>query len=170
MREKEKEVQQRERLKAFDRELFSYTGKVAWFLPGLFSFLLLGMMVIPIQEIMGEDWKLSLFSMIFSVWIAYMVLQPYVDTNDVWGGARQKKAGTYNKLRYLPVSRKQYRIVRMGYLFHYIWKLAAAGLFIQCAAALLITKSLGLVNVLYGMAILLVVPMLSGWLRLWMDR
>ncbi|MDE6064092.1 MAG: hypothetical protein K2G20_05865, partial [Lachnospiraceae bacterium] len=47
---KEREKEERARIREFDKDLFSYTGQIAWFLSGLFSFILLILMVIPVQE------------------------------------------------------------------------------------------------------------------------
>ena len=45
------EKQQRNVIREFDKELFTYTGQVAWFMPGIISFLLICLMAIPFQEI-----------------------------------------------------------------------------------------------------------------------
>ena len=48
---REEQAQQRRRLREFDKELFSYTGQIAWLLPGLFSFVVLGLMCIPVSVV-----------------------------------------------------------------------------------------------------------------------
>ncbi len=170
MKEKEIADIQKRKLREFDRELFSYTGKVAWFLPALLSFLELVFMAIPVQEMAGEDNKgMAVGFLMFSVWISYMVLLPYENMADAWSLARQRRR-TYDRLRYLPINSKIYRQVRMGYLFRYIWKLTAAGLLVQCIASLLILKRLGIANIGYVIGVLFCIPLLGGYLLLSEDR
>lgn len=160
---KEREKEERARIREFDRELFSYTGQIAWFLPGLFSFILLVFIAIPVQEI-RDDRTLVGLGCIMASWIVYFVQQPYVNVTDSLT-RQQKKSGTYRKLKYLPVSRKQYRRVRVEYLFRYLWKLALIGLILQCVMAALI-KSITVWNVVYVLCVLLVWPFFVGWLLL----
>ena len=99
------------------------------------------------------------------VWIPFSVLSPYINMTEPFT-PYQRRNKTYDKLKYLPVSRKQYRIVRMGYLFRYIWKLAAAGLAVQCIFAMAIVKYFDIWNIIYVAAIMFVLPLLAGWLML----
>ncbi len=160
MTRKEEAKRQRELLRAFDKELFSYTGQLAWFIPALFSFLLLIYLFIPVQETM-DDMTLAIWvPTYFTLMIAYFVLHPYILIQDS-ASANKKVQPTHLKLRYLPVSKRQYRIVRMGYLFRFFWKLGLAGTIIQCGMALL-THTFGIANILYCIAIFGVLPMLVG--------
>lgn len=162
--QKEREKEVRARIREFDKELFSYTGQIAWFLPGLFSFILVALMGIPVQEI-TRDSKFGVIGFILAAWISYFVLQPYVNVTDSLT-RQQKKSGTYRKLKYLPVSKKQYRRVRMAYLFRYLWKLALIGLVLQCVMAAVDGNSVTVWNILYAVGILLVCPLFLGWLCL----
>lgn len=130
-------MEQREKIKEFDKELFSATGQVAWFAPGIFSFLLLILFAIPIQEISGESRYMIAIGASWAFWIAYLVLLPY---ETVTNKVQTKKNKTFGRLKYLPVSAKQYRTVRMGYLFRFVKRLALIGLVLQCTAAFLVLK------------------------------
>lgn len=161
--------QQRDIIREFDKELFTYTGQIAWFLPGIFSFLLICLMAIPFQEVGPGDYIIWVNGCNFSAWISYLVLQPYLYTTDTFS-PRNTTSITYNKLRYLPVSRKQYNRVRLGYVIRYVWKLTLIGLTVQCLSAFLTTGTVTVWNVLYGIGILFVAPLLIGWLQLMINR
>lgn len=157
---------QRDRLREFDRELFSYTGQIAWLLPGLFSFLLLILMGIPVQEIEREDGALWWSVFMLVICNTFFVLQPYINITDTFERQSGRHNRTYDKLKYLPVSRRQYIAVRMGYLFRFTWKIALAGTVIQCIFAAVALGSVDFINVVYAAAALLLVPLAVGWLLL----
>lgn len=157
---------QRKRIREFDKELFSYTGQIAWLLPGIFSFIAMILMFIPVQEMGSGDRFLYLQVPISTIWISIFILQPYLFTTEPFAGSRQKIRRTYNKLKYLPVSKKQYDLVRLGYLFRYTWKLTAVGMLIQCLSAVLLAGYMDIRNILYTTAVLFVTPMLAGWLQI----
>lgn len=162
---KENEKKQRERLQKFDKELFTYTGQIAWFPVAIFSFLCLVLQAIPVQELQNSRPNIWLSICLFSIWIPYFVVLPYVNMTDALT-PYQRKNKTYDKLKYLPVSKKQYRIVRMGYVIRYIWKLTVAGLAVQCTFSLGVMKYLDVWNILYVVAILFALPLVIGWLML----
>lgn len=157
--QKEKEV-----LRSFDKELFSHTGKLSWFNSGLFSFLLLILLALPIQEISKEDRVCIYSGIILSCWLTFYILLPYINITDSLERI-QPNSSTYTKLKYLPISKKQYILVRMGYLFRFFRNLMILGMIVQCTTAL-ISKCFGIENVLYIIGMLFVLPMLVGWLDL----
>ncbi len=163
---REEQAQQRRRLREFDKELFSYTGQIAWLLPGLFSFVVLGLMCIPVQEAGSGDSYPGIVTFLSGVWIPFCVLQPYVNVTDTFERPKNNRNRTYDKLKYLPVSRKQYISVRMGYLFRYLWKLTLAGVAVQCIFAAVDLGRAEPVNVVYAVGVLLFVPMAAGWIQL----
>lgn len=118
----------------------------------------------PVQEVEQDGKSFFYIISIFSVIISYSVLLPYVNTTDAMSN-RQRNSGTYDKLKYLPISKRQYRIVRMGYLFRYFWKFSLAGLLIQCTTSLL-SGNVGIKNILYVLIVLFVIPLTTGWLQL----
>lgn len=166
MNQKESEKKQRELLRKFDKELYTYTGGgIAWFVNSVFCFISLLLQAIPVQELQNDNANIWLSYCMFIIWITYCVLLPYVNMTEPFT-PYQRQNKTYDKLKYLPVSKKQYRIVRMGYLFRYMWKLTAAGLVVQCAFSLAIMKYLDVWNIIYVVAILFVLPLVFGWLML----
>lgn len=159
---REENRRQRECLRAFDAELFTYTGQVAWFLPAIFSFILLVYFAIPVQEMDG-DFFLPAF---LSAWMPYFVRLPYTYGPFI----DNKRESIRDRLRYLPVSQAQYVRVRMGYLLRFHWKLAAAGLVLQCLFALGIEKRIELWNVLYATGFLLLEPLAVGLVQLALEN
>ena len=165
MNQKESEKKQRELLRKFDKELFTYTGGIAWLLVSMFSFICLILQTIPVQELQNNSANILLPYCMFIIWLPYCILSPYVNMTDAFT-PHQRSNKTYDKLKYLPVSKKQYRIVRMGYLFRYMWKLTVAGLVVQCTFSLAVMKYLDVWNIIYVVAILFVLPLVTGWLML----
>lgn len=164
MDKKERARREREKIREFDKELFRYTGQVAWFLPGIFSFLILAMIAIPLQAVM-EDRGMAVTCVIMATWVTYFVLQPYVNVTDSLT-PQQKNGGTWSRLKVLPVSKREYRRVREGYLFRYLWKLVLMGCIIQCAMTALDGGTITVWNFVYVVCILLVYPLCMGWLLL----
>lgn len=162
---KRREQEERTRIREFDKELLSYTGQVAWFVPVIFSVVLIVLMVVPVQEVAHGAKIIWLNGFMMVTWFTFYTLQPYVHVTDFLT-PKKKTSATYSKLKYLPVSKKQYRRVRMEYLFRYVWKQALIGLVVQCAVAAAALKSVTVWNVLYVVAFLLVLPLLLGWLAL----
>jgi len=165
MNQKENEMKQRELLREFDKELFTYTGQISWFLSGIFSFISLCLLAIPMQEVITGNENLWTTSCMCAIWIPYSVLLPYINMTDAFT-PHQKHNRTYDKLKYLPVSKKQYRIVRMEYLFRYIWKLTIVGLVVQCSFTIITVGSVSVWNIVYVAAILFVLPLFCGWILL----
>ena len=161
-----KDAEQRKRLREFDRELFSYTGQIAWLVPGIFSFAVLGLMCIPVQEIRSEDNYLGVMAFMVCVLLPYFILLPYINITDAFERPKNNRNMTYDKLKYLPVSRKQYILVRMGYLFRYMWKLALAGGAVQCIFAIGEMGRVELVNIAYAAGVLLLMPLAVGWIQM----
>lgn len=145
------------------------SGQVAWFLPGMFSFLLLIVMAIPVQEIVSDGEGIWLSGMLFPMWISYGILRPYINTTDAVM-PQQEKSRTWDKLKYLPVSKRQYNLVRIKYVFNFVWKLTAVGMILQCVSALICIKRIEAGNILYAAGILFVVPLMVGWLCLLTDK
>ncbi len=163
---RKEQAEQRRRLREFDKELFSCTGQIAWFLSGLFSFAVLGLMCIPVQEARSGDRYPGIVTFLSGAWISFSVLQPYVNVTDTFERPKNNRNRTYDKLKYLPVSRKQYISVRMGYLFRFLWKLTLAGAAVQCIFAAVDLGRVEPVNVVYAVGVLLLIPLVAGWIQL----
>jgi hypothetical protein len=154
----EQDRKQQELLKELDKELFTYTGQIPWLLPGIFSFISIVLGAIPINE----DLKLSILEMVYMMCMLVLsVLSPYMACNEF--GLKKKKTDViYNKIKYIPVSRKNFIYVRMEYLFKYLWKLCAIELFIHIIIS--IAGRVYTVNdYLYVVFFMFVFPMALGW-------
>lgn len=171
-REQKKEEGRRQRaiLRKFDANLFTYTGQIAWLWPVLGSFLELILMAIPVQEYMADEDRFMMFWLpfFFAFGISYALLWPYTILSDGFT-PQQKNAKISRKLRYLPISRRQFIYVRLGYLHRYLWKVTAIGLALQCLFALGIEKQIGIINILYVVAVLYAGPMILGGIQLLTD-
>lgn len=157
MNQKDNEKFQRELLRAFDKELFSYTGQIAWFLPAIFSFMLLVIMCIPFQEIKNEGSIIGITGML-TLFTAFYVLAPYIFSNDSFT-PQQPKSPTYEKLKYLPISKKQYIFVRMEYVFRFFRRLTIIALILHCSISVFAYHTITIENILYILVILLVLPL-----------
>lgn len=153
--------QHRAIIKEFNMDLFSYTGQVAWFMPGIFSFVLICLLIIPVGELSNKDNYIWFIEIMLSALISRLVLLPYINVTDSMS-PQNTKSRTFDKLKYLPVSRKQYKRVLMQQLFSYMWKLTVIGLVVHCIFALLIAKRIEIFDVTYVVTILFILPMLTG--------
>ena len=147
---REEQAGQRRRLREFDKELFSYTGQIAWFLSGLFAFAVLGLMCTPVQEAGSGDSYPGIVTFLSGIWISWSVLQPYVNVTDTFERPKNNRSRTYDKLKYLPVSRK----------------LTLAGGAVQCIFTAADLGRVEPVNVAYAVGVLFLIPMASGWIQL----
>ena len=126
----------------------------------------MGLMCIPVQEIRSEDNYLGVMAFMVCVLLPYFILLPYINITDAFERPKNNRNMTYDKLKYLPVSRKQYILVRMGYLFRYMWKLALAGGAVQCIFAIGEMGRVELVNIAYAAGVLLLMPLAVGWIQM----
>lgn len=156
---------QRKNIKAFQKELFSYTGQIAWFLPGFFSFVLLIFAMIPMQVMFEQpDYGVFCIMLVMLCYLAFLVLSPYVNVTDSLE-RRQKNSATWGKLKNLPVSRRQYVRVLLMRLVSFFWKLTLIAMILQfvCADPLFEIRP-GFLNFLYIAGAYFVVPVAWGWL------
>jgi hypothetical protein len=161
MKLSEQDRKQQELLKEFDKELFTYTGQIAWFLPGMISFIVLILGAIPVSE----NSRFSILYMIYLVaFLVIYILFPYEYCNEFL--KRQKKTDIiYNKLKYIPISRKNFICVRMEYLFKYLWKLCLIELVIHVIISIA-SRSFHVVDYIYVVVFMFVLPMAFGWFKL----
>lgn len=150
-------------IEEFDEKLFSYTGQIAWFLPGIFSFCSIALGAIPFSEFDKSDRELILIMCYLVCMITYFVLQPYLWCNGFGNKLNAKSDSIYKVLKHIPVSKRIFISSRMKYLFRYIWKLAAIVMVIRLIVDL-VSKSFLIVNYLYVILCYFVIPMLVGYL------
>jgi hypothetical protein len=161
MKLSKKDIEQQNLIKEFDKELFTYTGQIAWFLPGIISFIVLILGAIPVSEN-------SRFSILYMIYLMFFlvicILFPYEHCNDFF--KRQKKTDIiYNKLKYIPISRKNFICVRMEYLFKYLWKLCLIELAIHVIISIA-SRSFNIVDYIYVVVFMFILPMAIGWFKL----
>ena len=125
----EMDKKQQELLKHFDKEMFTYTGQVAWLLPGIFSFISLILACIPFSTY-GELDILMVYPLAVNAFIADFVLMPYEWCTESFT-PRKKMDQVSLIFEYIPISKKNYKRVRMEYLFQFFWKLTVIALVLQ---------------------------------------
>lgn len=160
MRERGNNIKQK--IMEFDSELFTYTGVLAWFLPGLFSFLAIILGSVPYSSYeKGESVQYILIY--FTAMISYFVLMPYQ-----WASGFEHKDADdniYKILGYMPVPARDYILVRMKYVFRYFWKLTAVMTAIQIIISV-VSKSFAIENYLFVILCFMIIPMISGGIEL----
>lgn len=150
-------------IEEFDEKLFSYTGQIAWFLPGIFSFCSICLGAIPFSEYDKSDMRLIMIICYLVFMITYFVLQPYLWCNGYGNKVNTKSDSIYRVLKHIPVSKRIFISSRMKYLFRYTWKLAAIVMVVRLIVDLL-SKSFLIVNYLYVILCYYVLPMLEGYM------
>ena len=155
MRLNDNNKKQKKKIMEFDSEIFTYTGVVAWFMPGLFSFLAIGLGCVP-YSCYEKGESVPYFLMYLTAMISHFVLMPYQWTS----GFERKNTddNTYKILRYMPVTIRNYIVVRMKYVFRYFWKLTALMTGIQIIISI-VSKSFAIENYLYVILCFMIIPM-----------
>lgn len=132
-----------EEVRKFDEELkklYSYEilmGKVVWIFCVIMVCL---MMLLPIQEGMQELCAVSQILLLIGV---NMYMQPFMVVYE-----NRKAVSIYQKLKWLPVEKREMKAVRRSYLNAFVGKVLIACLILQQAGALL-NGSWYIGNVLY---------------------
>lgn len=158
MRLNDNNKEQKRKIMEFDSELFTYTGVVAWFLPGLFSFCAIGLGCVP-YSCYEKGESVPYFLIYLTAMISYFVLMPYQWTCD--SQHRNADDNTYKILRYMPVTIRNYIVVRMKYVFRYFWKLTALMTGIQIIISI-VSKSFAIENYLYVILCFIIIPMVTA--------
>ncbi|MCM1256860.1 MAG: hypothetical protein NC307_03305 [Roseburia sp.] len=121
-----------EAVKAFDREwkkqnswdfLMSRVCKI------LFSLCGAGLMFIPVEK---NDWHSFVWSLILLVWAMHFQIRPYMRYTE-----EGSEVSIYEKLKWMPVSRKDIFKVRREYLAKFCLKVGAVTLALQQIGACL---------------------------------
>lgn len=151
-------------LREFDKKLYEYTGKMATIRNIVVIAMVIMFMWFPIQILMEDDFKIVIFyQIIWGCITAHLFLDNYVNATESMSAVKRGKVSdVYEKLKYVPISRKQYKSVRMGYLNNYLLKITTVGLVIQCGISI-ISGDFGIINVLYTIGVLYILPMLYSY-------
>jgi hypothetical protein len=161
MKLSEQDRKMQELLREFDKELFKYTGQIPWLVSGIFSLIALALGAIPVDEC---NFSTLIIMVYITVMLVVFILFPYEACND-FGTNKKKTDNVYNKLKYIPLGRKNYIHVRMGYLFRYLWKLCAIELVIHIIISLA-SRSFNIVDYLYVVGFMFVIPLALGFVKL----
>ncbi len=164
MERKEAEKRQRELLYAFDKEWITYSSHGEEILKVFCIIILLILMMIPLKS-PGDLTENYFFIYFASFSFAEAVLMSYSTITEI-DNNRKKTVSVYRKLRYVPISRKQYVRVRLEYLFRVAWKVTLAGLILHCGMTFLCYHQIGIWNLIHVLFVLFVVPMIFGWLEI----
>lgn len=138
-----------DKIKAFDEEIakmYDYEGMMSKILYVMFAFFASVCMIFPFGGA-KEDRIMAWMAFCLANMSVFQYLQPFMVVG---------KTSIYEKLKWLPVSKKEIREVRMGYLNKYCLKLFVIGVGLQQAASLL-NHSFGLKSLLYPMILYLLV-------------
>lgn len=139
-----------DKIRAFDEELtkiYDYENMMTMLMSVMFIFFTGICMLFP-AEAMGKEFKIVAF-MAFGMgnMSVFQHLYPYMVVG---------KKSIYERLKWMPVSRREIREVRMGYLNQYCFKIFVIGFSLQQVAALL-HRSFGVKSLLYPIVIYLLV-------------
>lgn len=152
------ELAQQAQIRQFDHEIISYDSNgfpPSWgrrFWRGIIILIA----AIPVQSLYGEPALqfMATFWIIYAT-ILYLMRYTYIRENG-------KQISFYQKMKYLPVSERQIKLVRVMYLYDF-WKttfiLAAAA---QLGSVLLIYQKISIENILFILLLLGVMPWLGG--------
>lgn len=157
--------QQKECLENFDKQLFTYTGQVAWFLPALFAFFGIGLGAIPFSSYDNTDISSIAYMIYVSCAMTYYVLHPYLWCNGFGDKKQSKSDSIFGILKTLPVSKEVFVVTRMKYLFRYIWKVTAIVMMIQVVISL-ISKNFFVGNYLFVLLVFMGIPSVFGYMVL----
>lgn len=144
----------------FFKDFFSWNASSlgSWIVAGIFEFFLGVFMWIP------GVWEMELLGVValFSVWGAMSYLSPYLQFQE--GVQTERKTVTiYEKIQYLPISRKELQVYRTKKLAIFCFKMFLVFMAGQCFFALVVDHAFGLTNILYVVIWGLVFPLgLSG--------
>lgn len=155
----EDRVRQRELIREFDQKLQKCTSKgtepVARFVIILFEVLITLVMLIPYEK--GDIRMHAVCSLILAPWPVQMYLQPYLyvkEDGKLWG--------IYEKLRYLPIEKRELCRVRTEYLLRFLRIPFLCGILAQLLGCLLAGQEITLGNILCPLLATGVYPLLIG--------
>ena len=153
---KELARKQRELIRSFDRDRFTYTGEIPWLAAGIIAFFGLLFCIVPMEQ---ESEMLGVHA-ICSGLMAFSILYPYLWAN-YQNQPQPKNCKVSEILQYLPVSVQQIRQVRIEYLWKFLWKYSLAALGVQIFSSCVL-QCLSVRTILYVVLSALVLPMTIG--------
>lgn len=147
---KEQNRLQREKIRAFDKEVESYTALIHSLIYGIMGVCAVMIMICPVQD----DRDIILSGGLLALWAAYFRTSLYTRVNE----GKKKEVLLYDKMKYLAIDRKQIIFVRIEYLLRFQSKLFLAALIAQLAGAYLSYGTVTWENVLWVLGMILLLP------------
>lgn len=150
---------ERELIREFDRKLQQCTSKgmepVTKFCIILFEVFVTLIMLIPYEK--GDVQVYVLCGLVLAPWPVQMHLAPYLHVTE-----NGKTCSIYEKLRYLPVDRKELWRVRMEYLLRFLRIPFLCGMLAQLLGCLLAGQGITIGNIVYPFLVTGAYPLLIG--------
>ena len=155
---------QEQKMDAFYEEFFE-TKEFAWgttFLVGIFLFLQMIFMCMPVQEVIEEK-NMGLFSLLTSVWASHSYLCQYLTYT-----YQQKGVSIYEKLKYHPVDIKVLRRLAIKKMLRFHRKTFLVALVLQLLFSAIICNEITWCNIVYIVVTAFLVPFLLEGLTIFM--
>lgn len=134
---------------------------------GIFAMIQILLMIFPIQDLWMEENYSFLIYMIsmLSIYTLYFYMMSY----------RLIKEGQQNellsqKLRYLPVDKRVFKIWKTRLLFRFATKIFLASLTTQLLFSVIIVHGISWKNIVYVVMVTFLVPVLSNCLFIWLEK
>lgn len=157
--ERQERGRQRELIREFDKKLQQCTAKgmepVAKFFIILFEVLITLIMLIPYER--GDIKVHAICGLTLVPWPIQMYLAPYLHVTE-----NGKVRSIYEKIRYLPVERKELWRVRMEYLLRFLRIPFLCGMLAQLLGCLLAGQGITIGNILCPLLVTGAYPLLIG--------
>lgn len=132
-----------ETVKAFDREWKKHNSwkflmyRVCCILFSVFG---AGIMLVPVER---DDWSMAVWSFILLIWAVHFHIAPYLKVME-----EGKEVNIYEKLKWMPVSKREVFAVRREYLAVFCLKAGAVMVVLQQIGACL-SHNWGILNLLF---------------------
>lgn len=162
----EEQLEQQELIQKFDHEMISYQcngfppswSKIVW------RSLIVVIAAIPLQALEGEL-AIQIMTIFWSVYATMIYLMPHIYIRE-----NGKQISYYKKMKYLPVSETQVKMVRVMYLYDF-WKVTfAIAAATQIGMTYLFYREISVWNIIYIAVIYGVLPWLGSLAYIWFTK
>lgn len=156
------ENKQRELLMELDENIARNSRPISLLVAGLLAFCGMIGFCIPMQSFTNDDFGFFYFLLII-IWIPKVLLFPYRVVNQPGNTLGNREPLAMMKvLQNIPVDKKQIFIVRMYYVWKYVWKWSALTTGLQCLFSVCGYHEIGWKNLVVPLAATFVLPMALG--------
>lgn len=144
----------------------SVTKAVSWFLIGIFVFVIIGLCMIPAQEIYsGAEDSPSLMSFVLLILSVMMVstrISPYIQYTE-----NQKSRTMIEILKYYPISKKEICKFKMNTMCIFLAKVAGVGLAVQLVSSFIAYQTISWMNFVYILLNIFIIPVAGEFIPDW---